>query len=98
MSTLEQAGYVWRPFSTSDIYGQPRGFNFSQTNTNLPVGNDDSALPELANAEYADPTVPHGSSTAQYRPVTAHQVQQNTNMITTGLFLAVLAAALYVQV
>ncbi len=97
MSTLEQAGYVRSPFSTSDVFGAPTGFQFTQVNTTLPTGHDDSALPALADPAYGRPNLSQGSSRAQFVKDTPQDAKAAMGSATTLIFLAALAVLLYAR-
>lgn len=94
MTTLEEAGYVYNVMSTSDIFGQPTPFNFSQLNTALPdVGHSDDALPHTALPALGRPGLSQGSSRMPFMKRTARDVNSETNQMSTLIFVAVLAFA-----
>ncbi len=96
MSTLEEAGYVYNPFTTLDILGRPPPFNLAAVNnkTVLPVGADNSAHPELAKPAYGNPEFHQGSSRIPFHKPTLREAQMQNNMYSTVLFVAVLAVAI----
>jgi hypothetical protein len=62
-NTLESAGYLYNPFTQADIWGTPNMLNLQEMNRqNLPVGADDSAIPQLANPSFGRPDYVPGSS------------------------------------
>ena len=97
MSTLEQAGYVRQPFSTSDVFGAPTQYQFTEVDTSLPVGHDDSALPALADVAYGRPGLAQGSTQATFNKTNAQDIKAAVGSSTTLIFLAVLAALLYAR-
>ncbi len=62
-NTLEGAGFAYNPFTTSDIWGVPGMLNLPAiTNSELRVGADDSAIPQLANPSFGRADYLGGSS------------------------------------
>ena len=95
MATLESAGYARSVFTTSDLFGQPMPFDFTQARTALPVGHDDSALPELSNPAYAQPNNHNGSSVDSFAPRTQRQVNSEQGSYATMIFIGVVVVALW---
>lgn len=89
--TLEAAGHAYNPFTTSDIFGQPPSLHMADLRT-LPVGLDDSALPQLTQQKFSNPDYVVGSNVT--RPQVQQQ-QQNDKMWQLVLFAVVLGVALY---
>lgn len=94
MSTLESAGYLYSPFTTADIFGHPPPFNLTQVNqTVLPVGRDNSALPELAQPALTSNSNVSGSGRGEFRKQTRQDVMRTNGTLTTTIFAVVIAIA-----
>lgn len=95
MATLEEAGYMYSPFTTADIFGHPPPFNLSQVNhTVLKAGVDNSALPQLADPAHTSNSNVAGSGRGEFRKRTVMDSKRENNMITTTIFAVVIAVAL----
>jgi hypothetical protein len=62
MSTLESAGYVYDPWTTTALFGQPPNLMLGPENKAMPLGASDSMLPTLATPEVQDPSIAQGSN------------------------------------
>ncbi len=95
LGTLEETGHLYNPFSTSDVWGQPRTTSFlPHKHQELPVGHDSSALPSLAQPEmHRDYKF---GSAAPYVPMsTPAQVRSADSTKYLIAFGVVIALALY---
>jgi hypothetical protein len=95
MTTLEEAGYSYNPFTSNDIWGQPRslGLHAERAQT-LPAGLDSSAFPALSTPGLAYDTT-QGSGRKPFHKQTRMEQEMSTGMVTTGIFIAVMAAAVF---
>lgn len=94
---LENSGYVNPVFSASDIFGSPNPFNLAGNSAELPVGADDSAIPQLAQDGLRTSSFATGSNVNNgkgKRDVAA--LDQKSTLLTVA-FIAIVAAALYYQ-
>lgn len=97
MNSLETAGYLYNPFTEGDIWGQPSQFMNTETHAQeLQVGQDDSALPELANPALQQ-DLHQGSARPEFRKRTRRELQQESSNVALLGFIALLAAAFYWQ-
>jgi len=98
--TLEGEGFLYNPFTNSDIWGGPTQLAMTPVMQNdLPVGADDSAIPHMARA-YTAPGGPRaaGSGAVPVPPRLQQSSSLNMDMARLGIFLGILAAALYFTV
>ena len=93
MATLETAGIVYDPWTTTSIWGQPTAALAGPVQPSY-GSQDNSAFPELTQAQFARPDVHQGSSRQQYTQRTPKQERQTQNQYTGLLFVAALSAAL----
>lgn len=93
MSTLDEAGFTYNPFSTDNIWGVRSPLSIPGVSGDLPlVGNDSSALPPNA---YTQQNVVQGSGVAPPKVQTRMQFMKEQETSKTLLFAAVLAAAFF---
>ena len=97
MSTLEAAGHLIDPYTTTNLFGQPSSIWLPGAMGTLMGGVDDSALPELADPAYSRPELKQGSSTATFTKETPAEVRRSQGSAATLIFLGVLAVALYLK-
>ena len=94
MATLEEAGIVYDPWTTTNIWGQPSPVQVGPVQVGY-GSQDNSAYPELTGQQFARPDVHQGSSRGpQFQERTARKEVQQQNQFTSLLFVAVLSAAL----
>ena len=94
MSTLEEAGYLYSPFTTADIFGHPPPFNLTQINNKtLPHAHDTSALPGLSDPAFTSKENILGSGQGHFRKQTNLRVMANANSMSTLIFAVVVVAA-----
>lgn len=97
MATLEAAGHLLNPYTTSDLFGQPSSIWLPGAMGTPMGGHDDSALPELAAPAYGRPETAQGSSTAVFTKETVADVRKSQGSAATLIFLAVVGVALYLK-
>ncbi len=93
---LENSGYVNPVFSASDIFGSPNPFNLAGNSAELPVGADDSAIPQLAQDGLRGNFIT-GSNVTGVQPGARATQLDNKSILLTVAFVAIVAAAIYYQ-
>jgi len=97
--TLDGAGYTYNPFTQNDIWGMPSQLAMQPlTSKELPVGADDSAIPQMATAEMRRGAPQHATNIS--RPPPPPPPTQAATIHTQSLiaFIAIVALALFVKV
>ncbi len=96
MATLEDAGFVYNPFTTQDIFGQPIAAPMlMEQRKTLPGGHDTSALPDLAGRPGYAYDVTQGSGRHVQRNETRREWIRGQNQMTTAIFGMLLVAAVF---
>jgi hypothetical protein len=94
-NTLESSGYLYNPFTNNDIWGAPPQLNLRDLhNTTLPVGADDSALPQFTDRSLQNSGPVQGSVTSEVHRTVQENTSERHRYILLGGFIAVLALAL----
>jgi hypothetical protein len=97
MATLDEALFTYNPFTTADIWGAPPSLHLEESARSLmPLGQDDSALPSLANPAFGNPQYALGSNVVP-PPAKRDSKANEENGYMLIAFIAVLAVALYVK-
>ena len=97
-NTLDNAGYTYNPFTQNDIWGSPSQLNLTpETRKELPVGADDSALPQFSEPHLRNGApIPGSDNSARWtRPNSVRSQVQAANSVYLIGFGIILAAALY---
>lgn len=98
-NTLEHAGYLYNPFTTNEIWGQPP-FEMHEDShkQTLQVGQDDSSLPALGDPALRIANETYGTQQpANYRVRTEKDRLNENAQSYLLVFIAVVAAAMYWQ-
>ena len=98
-TTLDRAGYTYNPFTTMDTFGQPTGLNLTALEQhNLPIGADNSAIPELGHPSLRNGSPHIGSDTSgKWNNTRAAMAKQQLNSdanISLLAFIVILVLAL----
>ncbi len=93
---LENSGYVNPVFSASDIFGSPNPFNLAGNSAELPVGADDSAIPQLAQDGLRG-NFATGSNVSGTSKGLRETAMDSKSMMLTAAFVIIVAAAIYYQ-
>ena len=96
VNTLESSGYLYNPFTNNDIWGAPPQLNLRDLhNTTLPVGADDSALPQFADATLQNSAPVQGSVTSEVHRTVADVTAEQHRYILLAGFIGVLGLAVW---
>lgn len=93
---LENSGYVNPVFSASDVFGSPNPFSLQGNSAELPVGADDSPIPQLAQDGLRG-TFATGSNGSSGKSLRDTPALDQKSVLLTAAFVAIVAAALYYQ-
>ena len=96
--TLDGEGYMYNPFSETDIWGTPAQVNMTPvTHKELPVGADSSAMPLMSEHYLRNGGIITGSDQSKQWQRTNYQQQQRTvdNNYLLLAFAVILGVAFY---